>query len=104
MMVGGIVMVSLAPLALIVAAAAAGQKSTCELADGIYTGSGYVSGTQCDDRYDPTIYGGLISAVVLAGVGIPLIVIGSRREPIRAAVVQPWATPEGGGLRLRLAL
>ena len=96
MMVGGIVMVSFAPIALITSAIANVEKSGCE--DGIY---GPIK--DCD-KYDPTIYGGLIAAGALVAVGIPLIVIGANREPVSTAIVTPWATLHGGGLGLRVDL
>ena len=43
---------------------------------------------------------------VLAGVGIPLIVIGAKREPLQkppvVASLTPWLAPHTGGLGLRL--
>ena len=98
MMVGGIVLVSLAPIALIASLSANVQKQNCEIGDAFLDGFG-----NCDD-YDPTIYGGVIAAAAFAAVGIPLIVIGSRREPGETATVTPWATAHGGGLELRVDL
>jgi hypothetical protein len=96
MMVGGIVMVSFAPIALITSAIANVEKHGCE--DGIY---GPIR--DCD-QYNPTIYGGLIAAGALVAIGIPLIVIGAKRDPVGTATVTPWATPHGGGLGLRIDL
>lgn len=106
MMVGGIVMVSFVPVALIAAAVANNKQNACETGgvsfnfddEGIQT----YDGVDCS-TYDKTIYGGLISAVVLAGVGIPLIVIGGKKEPAAAtATITPWATPRAAGLGLRV--
>jgi hypothetical protein len=106
MMVGGIVMVSFVPVALIAAAVANNKQNACETGgfsfnfddEGIQT----YEGVDCT-TYDKTIYGGLISAVVLAGVGIPLIVIGGKKEPAAAtATITPWATPRAAGLGLRV--
>lgn len=103
-MAGGIVMVSFVPVALLVSLVANAQQSSCEA--GYYflndTGSSR-PGANCD-RYDASIYGGLLSAAVLAGVGIPMIVIGGRKEPVGTAQLSPWATPHGAGLGLRLDL
>ena len=98
MMVGGIVLVSLAPIALITSLSANVQKSNCEIGEAYLDGFG-----NCDD-YDATIYGGVIAAAAFAAVGIPLIIVGSRREPVETATVTPWATAHGGGLELRVDL
>jgi len=45
-----------------------------------------------------------LSAGALTAVGVPFIIIGSRREPVPVATVTPWATPHGGGLGLRVDL
>ena len=67
------------------------EKSGCE-------GSGIYGPTIRDcDGCNPTIYGGLIAAGALVAIGIPLIVIGAKREPVSTAIVTPWATPHGGG-------
>lgn len=44
------------------------------------------------------------SAAVLAGVGIPLIVIGGRRKPITTGYALPWVAPQSAGLQLRFQL
>jgi len=101
MMVGGIVMVSLAPVGLFVAATAALGRSVCDF-------------DHADERvssctgYAPFIYGGLVSALVLAGVGVPMIVIGATKEPVHPssldARISPWATQTAAGLSLQLTL
>ncbi len=105
MMAGGIVMVSLTPIALLVSLVANTQQNACETG-GLYYGGGsgtyYDDDTNCD-RYDASIYGGAISALVLVGVGIPLIVIGGKREPA-VARVSPWASPQAAGLKLNVDL
>ena len=103
MMAGGIVMVSFVPIALLAAMVANLEQTACE--SGTYYSAGDVSslGTNCG-RFDVTIYGGLLSAAVLAGVGIPLIVIGGKKEPVGTAQLTPWATPHGVGLGLRVDL
>lgn len=97
-MAGGIVMVSLAPVALIVSGAAALGKSVCNV-DNDYE-------RDCDDA-DPVIYGSLLSALVLVGVGIPLIVVGAAKEPVEpvaTARIGPWATQHAAGIGLQLDL
>ena len=104
MMAGGIVMVSFVPVALLASLVANAQQSTCEVGNYYsYDGSRSGPGVNCE-RYDATIYGGLIGAAVLAGVGIPLIVIGGKKEPVGTAQLTPWATPRGAGLGLRIDL
>lgn len=101
MMVGGIVMVSFAPIALLVAGTAAVGRGLC----GIDTGG--ESSSSCNG-YEPFIYGGLLSALALAGAGVPLIVIGAAKEPVDPsslnASIAPWATQTSAGLSLRLTL
>jgi hypothetical protein len=110
MMAGGIVLTSLAPVAMIVAAVGSIEKSSCQLDNDTYYGSGSSSityrGGDCS-RYDATIYGGLVAMVAFLGVGIPMIVIGAKREPARpagTAAVTPWASTSSAGLSLRLRL
>lgn len=102
MMAGGIVMVSFVPIALMVSLVANIQQTAC---NGGYHSldSTRTSQGNCD-RFDASIYGGLISGVALLGAGIPMIVIGSKREPLGGGSVglAPWATPNSAGLRLRL--
>jgi len=99
MMVGGIVMVSLTPVALVVAGVAGIGDGLCRIDH---------SEASCDSDYDATIYGALLSAVVLAGVGIPLLVIGAKKEPVEdddmTATISPWATPTAAGVGLRIDL
>jgi hypothetical protein len=100
MMVGGIVMTSMAPVALFVAMIANLQQTACE-------GGELFSDRSFDDdceRYDKTIYGGLIVAAGLVGAGIPMIVIGGKKEPVGTASISPWVTPQGGGVGLRVDL
>jgi hypothetical protein len=61
-------------------------------------------GCSYDCRHGDVIWGGLVTGVALVGVGVPLIVIGSKSEPHRVASVAPWATPRSAGLQLRLTL
>lgn len=98
MMVGGIVMVALAPPALIVAGFSGLLKLGCNVGD-------ENSDRHCDDSYDPVIYGSLLSAVVLVAVGVPLLVVGAKREPDETtATVSPFLAPGGAGLGVRVDL
>src|SRR5258706_14487371 len=112
MMAGGIVLTSLAPVALLVSLVASAEKSVCSATDyasydsttGTY--SYMPNGNNCDD-YDKTIYGGLIAGLVFVGAGIPMIVIGAKKEPATdtgTATLSPWATPHAAGLSLHLEL
>jgi hypothetical protein len=96
MMVGGIVMLSLAPVALLVSGIARIGKGICDVGDE----------RGCDQDYDPTIYGSLLTGVALIGVGVPLLVIGAKKEPVEdraaTATLSPWATPEAAGLGVRI--
>ena len=98
MMAGGIVMVSFVPIALLFALVANVEQTSCE--GGYYTST---PGINCG-RFDTTIYGGLLTGAALLGVGIPLIVIGGKKEPVGTARITPWATPQGAGLGLRVEL
>lgn len=106
MMVGGIIMVSFSPIALIAAGVANAQQTTCE-AGGYYLGSNGIGTYDYSDcsAYDKTIYGGLILGLGLLGAGIPLIVIGGKRVPAEpTATLTPWATQNAAGLGLRLEM
>jgi hypothetical protein len=55
---------------------------------------------KCDNEHAGYVYGGLLSAVILSSVGVPLIVIGSRKEPgsaqkVRDGVALGHATERG---------
>lgn len=99
MMVGGIVMLSLTPVALIVAGVAGLGKSVCRIDNSEHA---------CDNDYDATIYGSLLTGVVLVGAGIPLLVVGAKKEPVDeaqvTATVSPWVTPSAAGVGLRVDL
>lgn len=79
MMVSGIVLTSLAPMGFL-----AGTVGALGSDSGLFVG-GYVTGG------------------VLAGIGIPLIVIGGKREPLSARLT-PWVSPHSGGLCLGFQL
>jgi len=106
MMVGGIVITSLTPIAMIAAMVGAVEKTECQSRVVDY-GSGDSTSyrTSSCSKYDTTIYGSLLLMTAMLGVGIPMIVVGAKREPARpAAVVTPWVSPSTAGLALRLNL
>jgi hypothetical protein len=99
-MVTGMVLTFTAPIGLLIAYG------------GVLRCSGGLEDRPCDN--ETQTLGGLALAAALAGVGIPLWVIGGRREPAPTAPqasIGPWLTPRvggltphGGGLTLRLSL
>lgn len=96
MMVGGIVMVSLSPVAFLLAAAGAIGQSFCNIDAS--------DSSSCHEN-DTLIVGSLITGIGLVGGGIPLIVIGAHKEPAEPeARIQPWATRSAAGLALQLDL
>ncbi len=102
MMAGGIVMVSVAPISLLVGLIASMQRDACQRRGG--SSLDFQNGEVDCGRYDAAVYGGLFLGVGLIGAGIPLIVVGAKRKPLGTASLSPWATPQGGGLNLRLDL
>jgi hypothetical protein len=92
MFVTGIVITSLAPIGLIVT----GLGMMCGLMS--------TSDTRGGDDCGQLLVGGLVTTAVLAGVGIPLIVIGAKRDPVAIGRVAPWVTPRGAGVGLRFDL
>jgi hypothetical protein len=62
---------------------------------------------KCQDEHAGYVYGGLLSAGILSSIGVPLIVIGSRKEPDppkNSATVSPWVARWSAGLSLRIDL
>jgi hypothetical protein len=103
MMAGGIVMVSIAPVALLAALVASSQQQSCESPNYYFDGSGS-DHTNCG-AYDKTIYGGAIVGLALVAAGIPMIVIGGRRDRAGAeARIRPWGSPQAAGLDFQLDL
>ena len=92
MFVTGIVITSLAPIGFIVT----GLGMMCGLMS--------TSDTRGGDDCGQLLVGGLVTTAVLAGVGIPLIVIGAKRDPVGVGRVAPWVTPHGAGVGLRFDL
>ena len=103
MMAVGIVMVSFTPITLIAAMVASFQKADCENGDYLREASTSSYARNCD-RYDTPLYTSLLGGAALLGVGLPLSVIGGKREPVGTARLTPWASPHGGGLGLRVDL
>ena len=105
MMTAGIVMVAVAPVVLLAALLANSKQSSCKTAGAHFSTDGLVTYENDSDcgKYDATIYGGSIGGIALLAVGIPLIVVGGKREP-NAARVSPWATPRAAGFKLSLQL
>jgi hypothetical protein len=103
MMAGGIVMVSLTPIALLAALVANNQQNACETGGIYFDGSGTVTEHNDCGAYDKTIYGGLIVGVALLGAWLfALAADHDHRDAGAEARISPWASPEGAGLSLRL--
>lgn len=111
MMVGGIVMVSVGPVALLGALAARSSQEDCDKAlEQRYPDHqvpSYDSGSldRCDN-YTVPIYLLGIGGAVLVAAGVPMIIYGGKNvaEPAKKAQLVPWATPTSGGLNLRMDL
>ena len=88
MFVTGIVITSFAPIGFIVTSL------------GLLCGLTFENSRGCGE----IIIGGLVTTGVFAGVGIPLIVIGAKRDPVAVGRIAPWATPHGAGVGLRFDL
>ena len=112
-MVSGIIMVSVGPLALLGALAAKNAQDNCDQTlDRDYpthmlpTSEKY----RVDDcnAYSVPFYAFSISGAVLIAAGIPLIIYGAKTVPAQPTAgslrVLPWASPDSGGLKLRLEL
>jgi hypothetical protein len=111
-MATGIVLVSVAPIALLGALAASNAQEKCdEELQAQYPGhilpsSERYRAERCDD-YSPAVYVLGIGGAVLAVAGIPLIIYGAPRVPDQKAArvqVLPWASANSGGVRLRWSL
>jgi hypothetical protein len=103
-MATGIVMISLGSVALLGAMGTAIAASVCK-ADAEYderTGD-FIYRHNCS-AFDPVILGLSLGGVGLLGAGIPLAIIGGRREPVSpgAAAIRPWVSTTGMGARLHL--
>ena len=97
----GIVMTSVGPLLLAIAALNHSHEGCAD-------GSDPTDGP-CDSVTEPSTYALAISGALMIGGGIPLIVYGAKRVPAAStlparASLLPWATPNAAGVRLRLEL
>ena len=95
MMVGGIVITSFSPISF----AFAMLGALCGVS---IDGSEGSPNNHCDGS--SYFVGGMAVTGVLLGVGIPLIVVGARRDGAPTARLAPWVTPDSAGLGLRFDL
>jgi hypothetical protein len=112
-LVGGIVMVSAGPIALLGAVAARNAQKRCDdrlstdYPGNVLPPSERYRVDDCNDYSVPIYFLGITGAL-LTTIGIPLIIYGAKTVPdtraSRSLEVQPWATPNAGGVRLRLTL
>ncbi|RYZ04435.1 MAG: hypothetical protein EOO73_23560 [Myxococcales bacterium] len=111
-MTTGIVLLSIAPIALLGALAAKNAQEQCDdELQNRYPGhvlptSERYRAERCDG-YSAPLYVLGIGGAVLAVAGIPLIIYGAPRVPgpkAAAISVSPWANAQSGGVRLRWAL
>lgn len=112
-MIGGIVMVSVGPIALLGALAAKNAQEQCDAnlerdyPDHRLPPSERYREEECNN-YSVPLYLFGIGGAVLTAAGIPLIIYGAKsvpNGPPRASLsVLPWAGPTSSGLRLRLDL
>lgn len=112
-LVTGIVMLSVAPVALLASLAAKNAQDKCdEQLQNDYPGhmlptSERYRVEKCND-YSVPVYMFGIGGAVLAAAGIPLIVYGAQKEPgppqSGSVHLLPWASPQSGGVKLRLTL
>jgi hypothetical protein len=110
LLVTGIVMSSVGTGALIGALAVGVVKATCDRDFDVHRADA-PPGSAADESDDCTSYDGpllLLTAggLVLAGAGVPLMIIGAKKVPVHTARAHlvPWLGPGSGGLALRLAL
>jgi hypothetical protein len=112
-LVTGIVLLSVAPVALLASLAAKNAQDKCdEQLQNDYPGhmlptSERYRVEKCND-YSIPVYVFGIGGAVFAAAGIPLIVYGARKEPgppqSGSVHLLPWASPQSGGVKLRLTL
>jgi hypothetical protein len=111
--VGGIIMASVGPVALIAALVAKGAQESCDqrltsdYPSHVLPPSERYRVKECDS-YSVPMYTLGIAGAVITTVGIPLIVYGAKRVPADSSRARlqflPWAGRESGGVRLRLDL
>lgn len=112
LMVGGIVMASVGPLALLGALSARNSQKTCDEAlehrypNGTLPESERARVERCDSYTTPLYVLGIGGAALIAA-GVPMIIYGAKSVPAPRspqARVMPWATPSSGGVQLRVDL
>jgi hypothetical protein len=113
LMIGGIVMVSIGPLALLGALSASNSQENCDQAlesqypDHVVPAYDRSALDRCDS-YTLPIYVLGIGGAVLVGAGVPMIIYGAKNVPVKkqtgSTQLIPWATPRSGGLQLRVDL
>ena len=112
-MILGVAMVSVGPIALLGALAAKNGQEGCDTKlqndypDHRLPPSERYRVDECNG-YSAPLYVFGIGGLVLTAVGIPLIVYGAKQVPLNRPQatlrVLPWASPDSGGVRLRLDL
>lgn len=110
-MILGIVMASIGPLALLGSLAASNSQDNCDeqleedYPDHIVPTSQQYRLDRCDG-YSVPLYVLGIGGGVLIGAGIPMIIYGAKTMPAKKVALElsPWASPQSGGLKLRLTL
>ncbi|HVY27196.1 MAG TPA: hypothetical protein VHB79_11630 [Polyangiaceae bacterium] len=112
-LVAGIIMVSIAPVALLGALGAKSSQEKCdqqlasEYPNHVLPTSERYRADDCDD-YSAPYYALLITGAVMVVGGVPLIIYGAKSLPAPTRTgnvhVLPWATQTSGGLRLRVDL
>jgi hypothetical protein len=98
LMIGGIVLVSLAPVGFAVALMSSLSKGLCSIDNPDRQGC---------DGYDTVTTVALIGGLGCVAAGVPMIVIGAKKEPAdpwATATVSPWATRNAAGLGLRIEM
>jgi hypothetical protein len=112
-MVGGIIMASVGPIALLGALVAKNSQDNCDqrlqqdYPNNVLPPSEKYRVDDCN-AYSVPVYIFSIGGALLTAAGIPLIIYGAKAmpEPPKSGSlhVLPWAGPDSGGLRLRLDL
>jgi hypothetical protein len=110
-MVIGIILASVAPLALLGSVQAVNEQVDCDNAledrypNHIVPSYESAAVARCDE-YTTTAWALGIAGGAMLVVGVPLIIYGAKPMPAgpppAQARLQPWASPTGGGLNVRL--
>ncbi len=109
-LITGIVLTSIAPLAFLGALSAHNSQDECDreleqrYPNHIVPSWDSESVDRCDE-YTTTMWVLGVGGGVLMAVGVPLIIYGTTKPtPSPQARLLPWASPTGGGLKVRLEL